>query len=54
MYFQKSGEKLTREYLKKNRKIYIDDKLRAWINGKITFPLGLYAEEYKLTIGTIA
>ena len=42
--FRKSGEGLTREYLKKNRKIYIDDKLRTWINGTITFPLGLYAE----------
>ena len=42
--FRKSGEKLTQKYLKKNRKIFIDDKLRTWINGKITFPLGLYAE----------
>ena len=42
--FRKSGEKFTREYLKKNRKIYIDDKLRTWINGKITFPIGLYAQ----------
>ena len=47
--FRKSGEGLTREYLKKNRKIYIDDKLRTWINGKITFPLGLYAGEYNST-----
>ena len=47
--FRKSGEGLTREYLKKNRKIYIDDKLRTWINGNITFPLGLYAGEYNST-----
>ena len=47
--FRKSGEGLTREYLKKNRKIYVDDKLRTWINGNITFPLGLYAGEYNST-----
>ena len=47
--FRKSGEKLTRDYLKKHRKIYIDDKLRTWINGKITFPIGLYAGEYNTT-----
>ena len=47
--FRKSGEKLTQEYLKKNRKVYVDDKLRTWINGKITFPIGLYAGEYNST-----
>ena len=47
--FRKSGEKLTREYLKKNRKIYVDEKLRTWINGKMTFPIGLYAGEYNIT-----
>ena len=47
--FRKSGEGLTREYLKKNRKIYVDDKLRTWINGKMTFPIGLYAGEYNST-----
>jgi hypothetical protein len=40
---------LTREYLKKNRQIYVDDKLRTWINGKMTFPIGLYAGEYNTT-----
>jgi len=48
-FFRKSGEGFTREYLKKNRKIYIDDKLRTWINGKMTFPIGLYAGEYNTT-----
>ena len=48
-FFRKSGEKLTREYLKKNRQIYVDDKLRTWINGKMTFPIGLYAGEYNTT-----
>ena len=48
--FRKSGERFTQEYLKKTRKIYIDNKLRTWINGKMTFPLGLYAElEYNKT-----
>ena len=35
--------------MKRTKKIYIDDKLRTWINGKITFPIGLYAEEYNST-----
>ena len=43
--FRKSGEGFTKDYLKKNRKIYIDEKLRTWIDGKITFPIGLYALE---------
>ena len=43
-HFRKSSGGLTRDQLKKTRKIYVDDKLRTWINGKITFPLGLYAE----------
>ena len=47
--FRKSGEGFTREYLKKNRKIYVDDKLRTWIDGKMTFPIGLYAGEYNST-----
>ena len=47
--FKKSNEKLTREYLKKKRKIYVDDKLRTWINGEMTFPIGLYAGEYNST-----
>ena len=48
-HFRKCSGGLTREYLKKHRKIYIDDKLRTWINGKITFPIGLYAGEYNET-----
>ena len=44
-YFQKKSGGLTTEQLKKTRKIYIDNKLRTWINGKITFPIGLYAGE---------
>ena len=47
--FRKNAGGLTREYLKKNRKIYIDDKLRTWIDGKMTFPIGLYAGEYNST-----
>ena len=47
--FRKCSGGLTREQLKKTRKIYIDDKLRTWINGKITFPIGLYAGEYNNT-----
>ena len=47
--FRKCSGGLTREQLKKTRKIYIDDKLRTWINGKITFPIGLYAGEYNTT-----
>ncbi len=47
--FKKSGEGYTREYLKKNKKIYVDEKLRTWINGTITFPIGLYAGEYNST-----
>ena len=48
-HFRKLSGGLTSEYLKQNRKIYIDNKLRTWINGKITFPVGLYAEEYNET-----
>ena len=48
-HFRKCAGGLTRDYLKKNRKIYIDDKLRTWINGEITFPIGLYAGEYNTT-----
>ena len=44
-YFQKKSGGLTSEHLKKTRKIYIDNKLRTWINGKITFPIGLYVGE---------
>ena len=44
-HFRKMSGGLTAEKLKKTRKIYIDNKLRTWINGKITFPLGLYAGE---------
>jgi len=47
--FRKLSGGLTREDLKRTKKIYIDDKLRTWINGKITFPIGLYAEEYNST-----
>ena len=48
-HFKKCSGGLTQDYLKKTRKIYIDNKLRTWINGKITFPLGLYAGEYNNT-----
>jgi hypothetical protein len=48
-HFRKASGGLTRDQLKKTRKIYIDDKLRTWINGKITFPIGLYAGEYNTT-----
>lgn len=44
-YFRKKSGGLTSEQLKKTRKIYIDNKLRTWINGEITFPIGLYAGE---------
>ena len=47
--FKKSNEKLTREYMKKNKKIYVDDKLRTWMNGEQTFPIGLYAGKYNTT-----
>ena len=51
--FRKISGGLTREDLKRTKKIYIDEKLRTWINGKITFPIGLYAEEYNSHIEII-
>ena len=49
MHFQKKWRKINQRIPKKNIKIYIDDKLRTWINEKITFPPGPYAEEYNTT-----
>ena len=47
--FKKKSGGLTREYLKKHKRIYIDDKLRTWINGTMTFPMALYAGSYNTT-----
>ena len=47
--FKKKRGGLTREYLKKHKRIYIDDKLRTWINGTMTFPMALYAGSYNTT-----